>query len=72
MKDNKYKYTTAQVNKALSLVNSGLSRKEAARKAKMGVYAVNYYISKSSPKLKKILLRKRHLRAFKTLQSLFA
>lgn len=64
-------YSQSTINRALSLVNSGLTRKAAAKKAKIGIYSLNYYLSKkASPKLRKILLRDEHVKAIKTLQSL--
>lgn len=67
----KQKYNTATINRALNLVNSGMTRKAAAKKAGINQFSLNYYISKTaSPKLRKILLRKTHIEAIKTLQAL--
>ncbi len=64
-------YKQAQINHALSLVNTGFTRKEAAKKTKMNVHSLNYYIAhKASPKLRQILLRRSHIKAIKTLAKL--
>lgn len=65
------KYSDSTINKALSLVNSGYTRKAAAKKVHMGLPALNYYISKTaSPKLRKILLRPIHIKAIRALNQL--
>ena len=72
-------YKTTQINKALKLVKSGLTRKEAAAAANINVHAIGYYLSKTkAPKIKKSLLKHHDVhtlelkvnRAIKTLQSL--
>lgn len=65
------KYKPSTINKALLLINRGYTRKEAAKRAGIGLYALHYYIAKkASPKLRKILLNRSHIQAIKTLQSL--
>lgn len=67
-------YTNTQISKALDLVNTkGLTRKEAAKKAKIGIYSLNYYLSKKTKPAKQnntIILDEIHIEALKTLSSL--
>lgn len=64
-------YTNAQIKKALLLVNQGLTRKAAAKKAKIGVHSLNYYLSKkASPEIKKVILGRRYLKAIEVLKTL--
>lgn len=61
----KKKYTQKQITKALLLVNKGMTRPEAAKKAGINVFSLHYYLAKkASPKTRQLLLRpKKHIKA---------
>lgn len=67
------KYNTAQISRALDLIDDGFTRKKAAKLSKMGIHSLNYYIAKDrAPKIKTrpLTLTAKHINAIKVLHTL--